>query len=105
MFTIVILLLSLAELQECRAHIVQCPGLLKQMMSAILSPTYTAICADIVLSALLCLSYSTELHEHLAVPYVIDSVLEACERFTKELQEAESDEGNNTDYNDILLIK
>lgn len=98
---------SLAELPECREKIVHSPGLLNQMVSATLSPSYTPICAEIVLSALLCLSYSRDLHRHLATPYILNGVLEACDLFTKELEKFRESPNatNKIDRKDLLLIK
>ena len=78
------------------------------MMAAILSPTYTFVCAELVLSALLCLSYSTELHSKLAERYVIEGILKACKRFEEQLEEvqrADNADQNSIDPKDITLIK
>ena len=78
------------------------------MISAILSPTYTFVCAQLVLSALLCLSYSTELHSQLALPYVLEGVLKTCTRFEKKLEEVQREnraDPNSIDPKDVTLIK
>ena len=64
--------------------IVRYPGVIEQMVSAILSPSYSVICAEIVLSSFLCLSYSQSTHRYLAQPHILHGVLESCKRFSRE---------------------
>ena len=82
-------------------------GVVEQMVSAILSPSYSVICAEIVLSSFLCLSYSPSTHRYLAQPHILHGVLESCKRFNREFNSSSTVQQQKTpiEYRDLVLVE
>ena len=71
---------SLAEVPECRLMIASTPHVIEHMIDAMLSSTYTYTCAQSVMCAIMCLSFSMETHQYLCRDSIVSSLLEMCEK-------------------------
>ena len=94
---------SLAELSECRLQIVNTPFIIDQMTSAMLSPSYSVFCAQIVISTFLCLSYSPDTHLQLTRPPIVHGILAACKKFSQEYMPSLSQQ--RVQATDITILK
>ena len=74
---------SLAEVPECRLMIASTPHVIEHMIDAMLSSTYTYTCAQSVMCAIMCLSFSMETHQYLCRDSIVSSLLEMCEKIHK----------------------
>ena len=54
------------------------------MTSAMLSPSYTILCPQIVISCFLCLTFSSGTHLQLTRPPIIHGILASCKKFSQE---------------------
>ena len=75
---------SLSELTECQIEIVKIPELIEQLAFSMLSPSYSIICPQTVISTFLCLSYSPKTHNYLTAPVITHTIFEVCKIIAQE---------------------
>lgn len=81
---------SLSELTECQIEIVQTPELIEQLAFSMLSPSYSIICPQTVISTFLCLSYSPQTHSYLTAPVITHTIFEVCKKIAQEWSSSNS---------------